>query len=212
MNRLIPRLHAVTDDRVLSRPDFIARAGTLARSHLVALHLRSRNATGKRLWELARSLKDICTPSKAALFVNDRVDVARAVAADGVHLPAHGVTPAAARRIVGQHVWIGCSVHDADEAAAAGDAGADFVFLGPIWETASHPGRQPLGPEIISTVERVKVIAIGGITPQRVRTCMSAGAYGVAVVSALWFQHDADAALRDMLLSLTHEPNDDGAG
>ncbi len=91
----------------------------------------------------------------------------------------------------------------------AGEDGADYVFLGPIWETPSHPGRAGLGVDVISAVHGVKVIAIGGVTKRRIHHCLDAGAYGVAAVSSIWEVRDPAAAVRAMLLSLHYDTNND---
>lgn len=194
----LPRIHAVTDDAVLQLPDFAIRAQALGKPGSIALHARSRAAGGRRLTELARMLAE----TEAPVFVNDRADVAKIVGAAGVHLPAAGLPIAAARRIAGPDSLIGRSTHTADEANRAADEGADYVFLGPIWETGSHPDRVPLGPEVIAHAHSARVIAIGGITPQRARICRDAGAYGVAAISALWHAPDPGSVATAILLSL----------
>ncbi len=210
MKNPLPRLHAVTDDQVLSHTDFLAHAAAVTKSP-VALHLRS-SSSGKSVFELAEDLKDMCDRSASLLFINDRVDIAKAVLAHGVHLPASGLPVGAARNLAGPNAWIGCSVHSATEATRAGDDGADYVFLGPIWRTTSHPDRPPIGIGVIEHVRNVKVIAIGGINAQRAPTCLNAGAHGVAAVSAIWHAQDPSAAVRALLLSLQHDRHDDCSG
>jgi thiamine-phosphate pyrophosphorylase len=140
--------------------------------------------------------------TSAVLIVNDRVDVAVAAGAAGVHLPARGLPIAAARRMIGPDRWIGRSTHHPDEARAAAEEGADYVFLGPIWETTSHRGRAALGLGAIAAAGRARVIAIGGITTERVSKCRAAGAYGVAVLSAVWEVTDPGSVVRRMMVSL----------
>jgi thiamine-phosphate pyrophosphorylase len=190
-------VHAVTDDRVLSLPDFATRAAALARGDHVAFHLRSRERSAADRLHLARSLQRL-----GPLIINDRVDLAVAVRAHGVHLPARGVPIATARRLLGPAGLVGRSTHTAAEASAAHDEGADYVFLGPIWPTPSHPGAPSLGLDAITKAQPARVIAIGGITPDRVPQCLAAGAWGVAAVTALWFAEDVAAAADALLLSL----------
>jgi thiamine-phosphate diphosphorylase len=197
----LPKLHAVTDGVMHGLPDLSTRAQQIGCTANVALHARAGDLSGRRLYALATELGEAARAGGARLFVNDRVDVAVIVGADGVHLPSAGLPVPATRRIAGSR-WIGCSTHSADEARRRAAEGADYVFLGPIWETPSHPQRRPLGPETIDHAQPARVIAIGGVTPQRVSTCLEAGAYGVAAVSALWGAPDPGAAALEMLLLL----------
>jgi thiamine-phosphate diphosphorylase len=196
MSAAPPRVHVVTDDRVLARPDFQQRARLLAAAGPVALHLRSRTLTGRGLLELTSSFLS----TGAVVVVNDRADVAH-LAGVGVHLPAEGLPVTAARQLVGPHVPVGRSVHSADEAHQAAAEGADYVFLGPIWQTSSHPDRPPLGVSEIARAAPARVVAIGGITADRAAVCRAAGAYGVAVISAVWDAPEPGSAVRAMLLS-----------
>lgn len=196
MSAPLPRVHIVTDDRIAGRRDLAARARKIASAGRVALHARAR-LDGRPFLALAETLKH----AGGVLFVNDRADVAYIVEADGLHLPAQGLPLAAARRLVGAR-WIGRSAHSPEDARTAADEGADYVFLGPIWATSSHPERIPLGPDAISTAQPARVIALGGITTERVPACRDAGAYGVAVVSAAWDAEEPGSAVREILLSL----------
>lgn len=198
MKRGLPRLHIVTNNTVARLPGLASRAQIIAAAGSIALHARAPSAGGRELYRLAETL----ARAPAALFVNDRVDVAVAVDAAGVHLPAHGLGVETARRLAGAHRWIGRSAHNSDEAKAAIQQGADYVFLGPIWETESHPDREPLGPEAIRAAGPGHVIAIGGITVDRVAQCVAAGAYGVAVISAVWEASDPGTVVRKMVVSL----------
>jgi thiamine-phosphate diphosphorylase len=193
----VPAVHAVTDDRVLSLSDFLARARALAGAGPVAIQLRARRVEGRRLLELATALVD----AGVTLVVNDRADVARIAHAAGVHAPADGLPTAALRRLVGPEWLVGRSAHSPEEARRAATEGADYVFLGPIWPTTSHPGRLPLGLGAITAALPAPVIAIGGVTPERAAACRDAGACGVAAITALWDAADPAAAAREMLVS-----------
>jgi thiamine-phosphate diphosphorylase len=191
----------LTNDDLARRPDVASRARVLAQAGPVALHARAPGLDGRALVELARVLATAVRGTDSLLFVNDRVDVARVVRSRGVHLPAGGLPVAFARRILGPEALIGRSAHSTEEARRAQAEGADYVFLGPIWETASHPGRKPLGPDAISQCAPARVIAIGGITAQRAPVCRDAGAYGVAVISAVWDAPDPGGSVGEILLS-----------
>lgn len=177
------------------------RAASLTQSGEVAIHVRSASHGGRRLTEIAAGLGSLHIPHACPVFVNDRVDVAMVVSATGVHLPENGMPTATARMLVGPDVWIGRSIHSPAEAIAAVDRGADYVFLGPIWPTDSHPGHPGLGPGAISAAQPATVIAIGGVTPERVPAALEAGAYGVAAIRALWGSADPGATVKRLLLS-----------
>lgn len=206
----VPAIHAVTDDRVLAFPDFLARARALALGPHVAIHLRGR-LDGGPLLALADQVRALTAESRTRLLIHDRLDVAQLCGADGVHLPAYGLPVAAARRALGPDTLIGRSTHSAEEARAALDEGADFAFLGPIWPTASHPDRPALGTAALSPPARADsatspphpIIAIGALTPARAAEARAAGAMGVAAITALWDAPDPAAAVRDLWLSFT---------
>jgi thiamine-phosphate pyrophosphorylase len=202
-------LHVVTNDAIAQLPDLAARARAVAQAGAVALHARAPGFDGRVLLELARTLETAVAGTDSLLLVNDRVDVARVLGARGVHLPASGLPVAEARRLLGPGALIGRSTHSPEEARQAHADGADYVFLGPIWETASHPGRMSLGPEAIGQCGPARVIAIGGVTPERAPLCRAAGAFGVAAISAVWNAADPGGAAREMLLSF--ERNTDGS-
>jgi thiamine-phosphate pyrophosphorylase len=190
-------LHAVTNDEVLSHPDLDALAHCIGQSGHVALHVRSATLPGRTLVEIAHRLRG----TGSQVFINDRADAVAHAGAAGLHLPAAGLSTEDARRLLGDSVFIGRSAHSPAEARAAHDQGADYVFLGPIWETRSHPARQPLGPDAIGEALPARIIAIGGVTPDRAEACRRAGAYGVAAISALWYAPDPAEAATRMLLS-----------
>jgi thiamine-phosphate pyrophosphorylase len=199
----LPRLHVITDDALARRPDLTDLAGHVAAAGPLALHARAPGLGGHACWALALALRDAVGETAALFFVNDRLDVARATGATGLQLPAGGLPPAAARALLPPGVLIGRSTHDAAAARAADAAGADYVVLGPIWETTSHPGRAGLGLGAIGQAAPARIIAIGGITdPERARACRAAGAYGVAVIRAVWQDPDPGGAARRMLLCL----------
>jgi thiamine-phosphate diphosphorylase len=196
----LPRLHAITDERIARRPDLedIARELATGGGSQLAFHARGRQLTGREHYDLAVRLSNSQT---VRLFVNDRLDVALAVPCAGVHL-GHGSLPVDAARGLNPLWWIGRSVHDLAEAEAASLAGADYLVVGPVFETASHPGRSPLGLEqlnaIVEAAGELPVIAIGGITAERVPEVRRSGAYGVAAIRALWDDADPAAAARRM--------------
>jgi thiamine-phosphate diphosphorylase len=203
-----PSIHIVTNDHVLADPRFLTKAIDVldATGELGALHLRGRTIQAAHLYDLAATLCALSpTPE---VFINDRVDIAAAVGASGAQLGARSLPVAQAREILGRGPAIGYSAHSAAEAAAAATDGANFILLGTIYRSASHPDQAPAGPELIAeTAQRcaLPLIAIGGITADKVREVQAAGASGVAVIGAIWNARDPVQAAREFAKLMTRE-------
>ncbi|HET9947522.1 MAG TPA: thiamine phosphate synthase [Longimicrobiales bacterium] len=206
--RALPRLHAVTDDAVLAAEGWPGRAARVleAGGPALALHVRGPRTGGAALHRLACALLPHARRSGAWLVVNDRVDVALAAGADGVQLGARSLPPAAARAVLGPGFGVGVSCHSLAEALAARDEGADWVFLGTVFETPTHPGRTGAGLEAVaeaaSRLGGLPLLAIGGIDERRAAAARAAGAHGVAVVRGVWAAPDPEAAVRWYLEAL----------
>jgi thiamine-phosphate pyrophosphorylase len=169
-----------------------------------AVQLRDKRADGSALLGAARTLRDVTRRYGAALLVNDRVDVALAAGADGVHLPAASFPIAVTRGLLGPDAWIGRSTHAPTEAATAAADGADYVVLGPIFPTPSKASfGAPLGiGALTATHVPCPVIAIGGIGPESVGELCTAGAHGVAVIRSVLDAPDPAAAARALHAAL----------
>ena len=196
MRRALPRLHAITDERIARRADLAEALAALSNLPLAA-HARGHLLSGREHYELAVRLS---ARSAVRLFVNDRLDIALAAGAEGVQLSRSGLLPMDARRLAPDW-WIGCSVHSPDEARTARDWGADYLLVGPVYHTTTHPTASPLGLEALGAIVQLglPVIAIGGVTPERARELAAAGAYGVAAIRAIWDAADPQAAARSLL-------------
>ncbi len=223
----LPRLHVVTDDAVLAHPDFLERAGAAlaAGRREVALHLRGPGTHARRLFELAEALRAAAEAEGASLAVNERVDVALAAGVGWVHCPRRGFSPGVARALLEAYradahipVRVGVSCHDPEEATRAKDAGADYLFVGSVYPTASHPGVPGGGAALVAGVHRalggarVPLVAIGGVTPERVAELRNAGAHGVAVIRGVWAERDPHGAVLRYLEVLDREPRGHGSG
>jgi thiamine-phosphate diphosphorylase len=148
------------------------------------VHLRDHAARAADLLERGRRLRDLLGP-RARLIVNDRLDVALALEADGVQLGGRSLPLAEARRIA-PALPLGASVHSLGEARAAG--GADWLLLGAVFPSSSHPGGQTIGLEGVrqlAAADLGPIVGIGGITPENAPAVLGAGAHGVAVISAI---------------------------
>jgi thiamine-phosphate diphosphorylase len=198
-------LHAITDAAVISAPDFAVRAGAIAAAgSVVALHARDRTASGAALTRVALRLAALAEPPEAAVFVNARPDVAQATGAQGVQLGANDLRPADARASFPRG-WIGRSVHSAREAEVAAAEGADYLVVGNVYQTTSHPGRPAGGLALVRDSVRLglPVIAIGGVDAHRAAEVRDEGAYGVAAIHALWWATDPAAAAVAMVAPWT---------
>lgn len=200
------RLCLVTDRRVTgdrSLPDVVEACLSAG---LRTVQLRETDLDARSLLDLARRLRALTARYGAQLLINDRVDVALAADADGVHVPAAGLPPEVVRRLIGPKRLLGVSTHAAAEAEAAGRAGADFVVFGPVYDTPSkRPYGAPQGLGALSEVCRraaVPVVAIGGVTAAHVPEIRAAGATGVAVIRALLEAEDPARATSALLGAL----------
>ncbi len=167
------------------------------------VQLREKDLSGLALTQLGDELRAATRRHGALLLVNDRVDVALALEADGAHLARTSMRPADVRPLLGPDRWIGASAHSLDEAREAKAGGADFVVFGPVFETPSKaPYGPPVGLEALRAAARqlaIPVLAIGGVKAENVAQVGRAGADGFAVVSAILADADPEAATRRLL-------------
>jgi len=195
------RVLLVTDGS--ADPERIVAVASAARAGGVrAVQVREPALSGADLLRLVSTLRDLFPPGGGTLLVNDRLDVARAAGADGVHLGFRSVRPEEARRLLPGAV-VGASVHDPAEARRAEDGGADYVVFGPVFATPSKAGRlEPRGIAALSEAarnSRAPVIAIGGVDASNGRECARAGAFGVACIRALFDARDPASEARALL-------------
>jgi thiamine-phosphate diphosphorylase len=164
------------------------------------IQLRDHETPAGELLTLARKLKSAAR-GRALFMVNDRVDVAMLVEADGVQLPENGLPTRAARGLIGRYTVLGRSVHDVDTAQQANREGAEFVIAGTIYKSTSKPAIKPVGLGLISEITKdasIPVLAIGGIDAGKVSDVIKAGAAGVAVISAIAAAEDPKAAAQEL--------------
>jgi len=191
----IPRLHLISDRRLCDLRSFSSIAAHAAAAGVDAVHLREKQLAAGELLDAARTLRS--GVGNAAIFVNDRIDVALLSDADGVQLGESSFSVADARSLSGGRLLIGRSVHDVEGARRAADDGADFVIAGHVYETASKAGQAGRGPQFIASIAAacpLPIIAIGGITPERIAEVLAAGAHGVAVISGILYADDPGSA------------------
>jgi thiamine-phosphate pyrophosphorylase len=198
-----PSLYIVTDSTLTrGRSVFeIVQAAVTGGTTLV--QLREKEATTRQFVTKALELRKLLNDAGVPLIINDRVDVALAARADGVHLGAADMPYQMAREILGQAAIIGVSVESVEEAVAVSTSGPDYIAVSPVFATGTKPDHAPpLGLEGLREVRaRVpeRIIAIGGITAENAADVIAAGADGIAVVTALTLAENPAAAARDLL-------------
>jgi len=187
----------------------LAAAAEAAGPGALAVQLREKDLDARDLYELACALRERCAQHDAPLLINDRLDVAVAAGADGVHLPANSFAVADARALLGRSRLIGVSTHNFSEAADAAEAGADFAVYGPVYDPISKPAYGPpagLGSlaRAVEAAGSMPLYALGGITADRVgemaRTLDRAHRpRGVAVIGTILAAIDPGQAVHQLL-------------
>jgi thiamine-phosphate pyrophosphorylase len=206
MPRVDFSLYLVTDRHQTDGRPLVPLIRQAVAGGLRAVQVRERDMATQDLLALSR---DVCASVRVRgvrVMINDRTDLALALDADGVHLRADSMPVAVARRLLGPDRLIGVSAHSTDDVIRAESDGADFAVLGPIYETPSkRQYGEPIGLRALEAVGRhcrIPVFAIGGVTVARVEEVRKAGAYGVAVVSAILSAASAESATRQFLDAL----------
>ncbi len=185
----LPKLYAITDTQ-LSNYTHAEIVRLLLAGGATFIQLRDKEASAKELLDAARACLALTRPASAKLIINDRVDVALTAGADGVHLGQDDLRVAEAREILGQEKIIGLSTHTLEQFHAAMRTSADYLAVGPVYETTTKENPSPtVGLELVAAAKALTdrpLVAIGGITVERARAVIEAGADSVAVISALY--------------------------
>ena len=195
------RLYVIVDRAAIGARDLAEVAAGAIRGGADAIQLRDKAASTHLLIEEARRLVPLARAAGIPLIINDRVDVARAVGADGVHVGQDDLPIEDARRILGPSGLIGASTHSLEQARLAEHKGVDYIGLGPIFLTPTKPEYGSVGIGLIGLVVqnvRVPVLCIGGIDERNVTTVLEAGAHCVAVVRAVCAAQDPESAARTL--------------
>ena len=197
------RLIVITDPVLAGPRGVVAVVEEALRAGVRAVQLRDKAASAGELLALARELRGITRTQSALFFVNDRLDVAIASEADGVHLGPDDIPVAAARATVPDGFLIGYSTDDPEVARAAESDGASYVGCGTVYPTTSKVEAGDViglkGLRSVVEAVRIPVVGIGGINPARAGDVYSTGAAGVAVISAVTGAEDVGAAVRQLL-------------
>jgi thiamine-phosphate pyrophosphorylase len=196
------RLYVVTDRHQTAGRALEAVVAAAACGGAGAVQLREKDLSARDLYALGTRIQAALAPYNVPLLINDRLDVALALDAAGVHLAGHSLPAAVARRVLGSHKLLGVSTHSVEEARQAAAEGADFVVFGPVFTT---PSKLAYGPPqglqhlaaVVSQVD-IPVVAIGGIDVTNLPQVMHTGAYGVAMIRAVLAAPDPLSATQQL--------------
>lgn len=196
------KLYLITDRKVAKVP--LVDAVRLAlEGGVKAVQLREKDLPVRELLAVAKDLRKLTREHHAKLFINDRVDVAIGVEADGVHLGVESIPCSAARKLVGKKMLIGVSTHSLEEAKRAKSEGADFITFGPVFDTPSKRGfGAPLGTQKLGEVVRevsLPVFGLGGVNGRNLGDVLYTGARGVAMISAILASKNIRKTAKDMM-------------
>ena len=210
MPTLSSRLLVVTDRHQTNGRPLVPLLQEVFTAGVPIVQLRERDLSSRELVRLAREVQAVTASHRSQLLINDRIDVALALEGVGVHLRSNSLPVSAARQLLGAQHLVGVSVHTIEEAIQVESQGADYIILGPIYAT---PSKQMFGPPLgIHTLEkacrlvRIPIIGIGGVTAARAQQMRRAGAFGVAVITAILGATDVESATRELLEAMTPAP------
>ena len=202
----IGRLHVLTDTELQTRYSAMEIARLAIAGGAETIQFRQKTGSTRQLILVAAELRQVCRESGVTFIVNDRLDVALAVEADGVHLGQDDFPIALARELLGPHRIIGGSASDVEEARKCVAEGADYIGFGPVYPTGSKAdARQPAGVQGLRAVAEsltVPVIAIGGINAANTGQLLRSRAHGIAVIAAVCCQDDPEGATRILARAL----------
>src|SRR5258707_7922222 len=186
MRLVLPRLYVILDAGMLTEPSG-ETAQKLMDAGVKLLQYRAKNAAARELWAESRSIAEAARRANCTFIVNDRPDVAYLAGADAVHVGQDDLGVEQARKVVGPDRWVGVSTHSLEQFRNAAASSADYIAVGPIFQTSSKANPDPVvGTELLRRVRALTgkpIVAIGGITLERAADVLAAGADSVAVIS-----------------------------
>ncbi len=192
-------IYLVTDDGCLQGRALIDCVREALEGGVTLVQYRAKTASSAEMYAEALQLKALCDSFNVPLIINDRLDIAMAVGAAGVHLGQDDLPCAAARKILGEDYIIGVSAHNPAEAKAALQSGADYLGCGAVFGTATKADVKKLGTDGLAAICKAKglpVVGIGGVTADNYREVRAAGADGAAIVSGILAQPDIRTTVR----------------
>ena len=208
-----PCLCLVTDRGVCPADEIPGRVSAAIAGGVDMVQLRDKELPGSVILDLAVALRRVCD-DRALLVVNERADVAVASGAEGVQLGELAMPTESVRPVVGDQALIGRSVHSVESAIHGAEGGADFLLVGTMFATRSHPGEEPSGPGLLHRIRasgvQLPLLGIGGITSSNVADVMLAGAHGVAVITSVLASADPQTAAQNLKSAMLDAISNEG--
>lgn len=195
-------LYLCTDRRLMTSPTIEASVESALRGGTTVIQLREKDCSSREFYELGLRVKKITERYNAPLIINDRVDIALAVGAAGVHVGQGDLPCKVVREIVGPDMIVGVSAATLEEAVQAEEDGADYLGVGAMYATATKTDTRPVSMEELLKIRaavKIPIVVIGGINKQTLGNFKGTGVDGLAVVSAIVAQPDPEAAARELL-------------
>jgi len=189
LNLVLPKIYPITDVS-LAGISHAEQVGRLIAGGATFIQLREKHASPRDFFEAAKPAIEIARKNNVMIIINDRVDIARALGADGVHLGQDDLPPNAAREVLGPDAIIGFSTHSVEQAIDAAGLPIDYIAIGPIFETKTKENPDPIVgldglAEVKKNIGNIPLVAIGGIDLDNVLDVLAAGADSIALVSTI---------------------------
>lgn len=199
-------LYAVTDRHWTGEKNLIQQTEEAIKGGATFVQIREKNLDEQEFEQEAIQLKKLCGKYKIPFVVNDNVQLAKKIDADGVHIGQDDMNPLEARKILGEHKIIGVSAQTVEEAVLAEKQGADYLGVGAVFHTGSKDDAIEVPPETLKSIckaVKIPVVAIGGITKDNVNELKDSGICGISVISAIFAQKDITATTKDLKERIT---------
>ncbi len=195
-------LYVIIDTAVLNGRGHVEVASQVIRGGAKVIQLRDKECGKKQLLSIAGEMKNLCNEQDVMFIINDYLDIALAVDADGLHLGQDDLPVDTARRLMPMDKILGCSVRTVDRAIAAREEGADYIGVGAMYPTTTREGAEVVGPDMLREIRQaiaLPIVAIGGINKDNIKEVIKAGADSIAVISAVLGAGDVEGSTRHLV-------------
>ncbi|ERJ11857.1 thiamine phosphate synthase [Haloplasma contractile] len=194
-------LYLVTDRDVLNGRDLISSLADAIKGGVSVVQLREKHTASRDFYDIALAVRELTARYDIPLIINDRLDIAQAIGADGVHLGQSDLPAQVAREILGKNQLVGVSTATVEEAVQAESDGADYIGVGALFKTGTKSNTRQVTPELLKEIKgsvEIPVVAIGGINHSNVEELDGTSVDGIAVVSAILGKEDIKQAAKSL--------------